>query len=90
MAKLKSPLKMARTGMDLSRGELASLAFPSRDDHVEKTQLANAIARCEAGLLEPEDDASLKFLFDRLAGHGYKSLMEEQQAWVAERANAEK
>ena len=85
MAKLKSPLKTVRIELDLSRSELASLAYPSQDDKIERAQLSQSIARCEAGLLDPEEDASLKYLFQRLSEQGYKSLQHAQKKWIAAR-----
>lgn len=85
MAKLKSPLKAVRVELDLSRSELASLAYPNRDNHREKAELAQSIARCEAGLLNPKKDCVIKFLFEKLTEHGYKTLMTDQVAWREER-----
>ncbi len=84
MAKVKSPLKAVRTELDLSRSELASFAFPRQEDHVEKTQLSQALARCEAGLLHPEKDGALKYMFDLLAEQGYKNLKKDQESWISE------
>lgn len=83
MAKLKSPLKIARTEMDLSRSELASLVYHRRDDHTEKAELSQAIALCEAGLTDPTD-TTLSFLFGLLAKRGYKTLKDDQAAWINE------
>ncbi len=82
MAKLKSPLKVVRTELDLSRSELASLAFS--EEHTERAQLSQAIARCEAGLLHPEKDGALKYLFDLLAKQGYKNLKKDHEVWIRE------
>ncbi len=84
MAKVKSPLKSARLGLDLSRSELASLIFPSRDDHIAKAELAQEIALCEAGLCDP-DSPDLKFLFEKLAEQGYGDLRDKQREWIDER-----
>jgi hypothetical protein len=85
MAKLNSPLKIVRLEMDLSRSELASLVYHRREDHAEKVQLSQAIARCEAGLLEPDNDPVLNYLFDSLAKQGYKTLKDDQVAWIKAR-----
>lgn len=81
----KSPLKEARLAMDLSRSELASLVYPSRDDAKDKAELAQAIARCEAGLLDPNRDGALRLLFERLGkSKRYKTLLNEQESWRLE------
>lgn len=84
MTKLKSPLKMARTEMDLSRSELASLVYHRRDDCTEKAELSQAIALCEAGLTDPTDP-TLSFLFGLLAKRGYNTLKDDQADWIDER-----
>lgn len=85
MAKVKSPLKSVRTELDLSRSELASLVFHNRDSYTEKAQLAQAISRCEAGLLDPDEEPALMFLFDLLSKQGYKALKKDQEVWIDER-----
>lgn len=88
VAKVKSPLKSARLEMDLSRSELASLIFPSRDDHVVKAELAQEIALCEAGLCGPGGRPTLRLLFDALSVQGYKDLRDKQNEWISARKKA--
>ena len=58
--------------------------FSSPNDRDIKARLSQAIAVCEAGLLEPDNDVDLKFLFKHLADQGYNTLKKDQEIWIAE------
>lgn len=82
MAKVKSPLKSARLDLDLSRSELACLVYLS--DRIQRAELAQEIALCEAGLREP-DSPALRFLFQKLSKRGYQDLQARQEDWINSR-----
>lgn len=74
----KSPLQLFRLERSLSRNELSSFAdFESR----ERTALSLAIARCESGLEDPDDNVCLKFLWAVLKKKGFSHIKEAQQNW---------
>ena len=83
-----SPLAAFRKGYGLSRVELASLAQP--EDAKLRTQISQAIARCEAALAMT-DYWCLKYLWLQLEQQGLKQLEGQQAVWVrakiAERQN---
>ncbi len=75
--KEKSPLARLRKERGLSRSELASLAFP--DDSKIRTQLSNAIARCEAGF--PSQGWELGTLWVKLKEQGI-DIEGKQSIWI--------